>query len=285
MSFFSNFPKTTYDLYKDGNLIEIQDIFRMVDVNEKLIPPASAYSLYYILDGERPDMVANRLYSNPNLAWTFFVMNDKLKDGIGAWPLSYNELQTKIEKDYGRYAVFELEPTSFRKVGMYANPFEELSVRVLISGSHVSAYDSSTLKGTIHRIDPQRNTIWIELGEENASLITSVLNNRNTSEEINGYTIKHTISITDEPIGGTDASSSLYCTNGWSSAALAPFYYEGNDGVALSIYDALSSGMTSNPYLYREMLEEQNDELRSIRVVKQEYITEFAELFKEYVNS
>ena len=98
MSFFSQFPKTTYDLKRDGNRIEIRDIFRNVDVNEKIIPEASAYQNYYVKDGERPDQVSSKLYGKDSLYWTLFVANDFLKDGYTQWPLSTQRWYDKEKK-------------------------------------------------------------------------------------------------------------------------------------------------------------------------------------------
>jgi hypothetical protein len=126
MSFFKQFPKTTYDLKRDGQLIEIRNIFRNVDVNEKLIDPASSYQYYEIKDGERPDLVSSKLYRSSNYYWTFFVTNDHLKDGLQAWPLSYQQLQRKIQKYYAPYVVLELIPESFRKINQYSNDITNL---------------------------------------------------------------------------------------------------------------------------------------------------------------
>ena len=54
---------------------------------------------------------------------------------------------------------------------------------------------------------------------------------------------------------------------------------------SFSGFDAISTGAVSNPYTYSEWLEDENQKKTAIRVIKREYITEFVEIFKEYVNS
>jgi len=287
MSFFKQFPKTTYDLKRDGNLIEIRDIFRNVDVNEKIIPEASAYQNYYIQDGERPDQVSSKLYGKDSLYWTLFVSNDFLKDGYTQWPLSYSEMVRQREEDYDPYVVFELEPTSFRKINRYANPISSLSIGVLISGSYRQMYDSTTNTGVIHRIDSERNQVWIKPGA-NAQLIKNYIANSTATTTINDYTCKFTIELNTEPEESTESVSRLQllgCTNAWAAAWQAPYYYKGTGDARQTIYDALSTSATSNPYTYNEFLEDENEEKRPIRVIKREYITEFAEVYKEYVGS
>lgn len=286
MSFFSQFPKTTYDLKRDGNRIEIRDIFRNVDVNEKIIPEASAYQNYYVKDGERPDQVSSKLYGKDSLYWTLFVANDFLKDGYTQWPLSYSEMVRQREEDYDSYVVFELEPESFRKINSYANPISSLSIGVLIGGSYRPMYDSTTNTGAIHRIDSERNQVWIKPGA-NAALIKNYIANNTATTTINGYTTKFTIELNSEPEEASETSrlQTLGCTNAWAAAWQAPYYYKGTADKRQSIYDALSTSATSNPYTYNEFLEDENEAKRPIRVIKREYITEFAEVYKEYVSS
>ena len=52
---------------------------------------------YNIKDGERPDIVSQRLYSSTNYYWTFFLINDSLHDGLGSWPMSMQDLNQYID--------------------------------------------------------------------------------------------------------------------------------------------------------------------------------------------
>ena len=76
MSFFKQFPKIDYDFNMEGSITQMVDIFRSVRPLPTFVDEFSGYKLYEIKDGERPDIVASRLYKNPKLYWTFFVVND-----------------------------------------------------------------------------------------------------------------------------------------------------------------------------------------------------------------
>ena len=121
MAFFNQFPNRTYDLKRDGNLVNIQDLFRNVDVNEQLIDKVSAYQFYKIKDGERPDQASFRLYQNAGYYWTFFIVNDDLKNGYKNWPKSYQQLQDFVKQEYTDYAILELKPDDFSKVAAISN--------------------------------------------------------------------------------------------------------------------------------------------------------------------
>jgi hypothetical protein len=291
MSFFKQFPKTTYDLKRDGNLIEILDIFRNVDVNEKIIDPTSAYQYYYIEDGERPDQIANKLYGNSKFYWTFFVTNDFLKDGYNKWPLSYGQLQQQIKEDYTPYIVVELTPHSTRLLASYANPISALSFGAsnhLIDG----AEEPYLTIGTGYKFDVSRNQLWLKpqatdrgqafknflaLGRD---IETGVLADRGDGTNVQVLPLRFN-TLGD----GYDVVNTLSVVRGWAAAWQAPYYYKGSSEDRKTTFDAISTGAVSNPYTYSEWLEDENQKKTAIRVIKREYITEFVEIFKEYVNS
>ena len=106
MSFFTQFPKTSYSINNDGIKNQITDIYRYVDVIDKLATNVTAYSLIEIENGERPDNLSHRLYGTPDYYWTFMILNDQFKDGLTAWPKSYNEIRRKILNDFSDVGIF-----------------------------------------------------------------------------------------------------------------------------------------------------------------------------------
>ena len=61
MSFFSQFPKVKYDISANGIKTDLTDMFRHVDVKEGFIDDIGTYTWFEIMEGERPDIVSNRL--------------------------------------------------------------------------------------------------------------------------------------------------------------------------------------------------------------------------------
>ena len=94
MRFFSQFPKVPYsfDQFTPSINTQVIDMYRYVDVNREITPDLSSYLTYSIKDGERPDQVSHKLYKSPDFHWTFFIINELLKDDIKNWPKSYIEL-------------------------------------------------------------------------------------------------------------------------------------------------------------------------------------------------
>lgn len=113
MSFFKNFPTRQFNLNETGEFVNIKDIFRHVDVDDLAIDPFTSYTYYDIQSGERPDVVSQKLYGTTDFYWTFFIVNDFLKEGIGAWPKSERELERYITEQYDNCSVLQILPGVF----------------------------------------------------------------------------------------------------------------------------------------------------------------------------
>lgn len=109
MSFFKHFPKISFDLFDDGSRTLLTDIWRYVVPNQ--FSDSSISYLFYDIDGgSRPDQLSQELYGSPDFAWTFFVVNPDLSDGMSAWPKSSSELEEFVDDAYGNSSVFLFPP-------------------------------------------------------------------------------------------------------------------------------------------------------------------------------
>lgn len=124
MSFFSQFPTIKYDINNDGIKNDIVDIFRNVDIRDSRIDDITTYTYYEVVEGERPDIVSNRLYGTPDYYWTFFVINEKLKDGLVSWPKSYRNLEKIFTREFMNYSVMVFIPEQNPVARKYENDFE-----------------------------------------------------------------------------------------------------------------------------------------------------------------
>lgn len=98
MAYFINFPEINYKFGNENTLTAIEDISAYVDIIDQVKNQSSFYSNYTILDGDRPDILSQKLYGTTNYHWTFFFMNDHLRRQ--GWPLPYTDLLEKAKKDY-----------------------------------------------------------------------------------------------------------------------------------------------------------------------------------------
>lgn len=98
MNYFKNFPITAYGFGNESLPDLFRDITVYVSVIDEIKENISFYNTYYIQEFERPDQVSYKLYGTTNYYWTFWLMNDNLRER--GWPLSNRDLNEKILKDY-----------------------------------------------------------------------------------------------------------------------------------------------------------------------------------------
>jgi hypothetical protein len=97
MPYFQDFPRALYRFGNEISYEQFQDLSSYVDIIDQIKDDASAYSKYYILDNERPDQLSYKLYGTPDYHWTFFMMNDNIREQ--GWPLSNRELLLFVQKE------------------------------------------------------------------------------------------------------------------------------------------------------------------------------------------
>jgi hypothetical protein len=98
MAYFSNFPSVFYQFGNEQTVNSFPDISAYVDIIDQIKDDVNFYRYYTILDGDRPDIVSQKLYGSPLFYWTFFLLNDNLKQQ--GWPLSVQRLEEKVKEDF-----------------------------------------------------------------------------------------------------------------------------------------------------------------------------------------
>ena len=173
MQYFRYFPTINYDLDDNKDTREIIDVFRFAKIiSTKTIDDISLYSYYYIQDGERPDHVSQKLYDTPNLYWTFFLVNEKLKNINTDWPMSFIQLDDHVDQTYTGHALnFTISTTVHDKLTVGE------TVTGLLSGA----------TGKIVSKDP--NLGWIRISDK-----TGIFQ----AETIQGGTSNEIVTITGE---------------------------------------------------------------------------------------
>lgn len=98
MAYFINFPQINYKFGNENTGTAVEDISAYVDVIDQVKNQSAFYRNYTILDGDRPDVLSQKLYGTTDYHWTFYFMNDHLRRQ--GWPLPYADLLAKAQKDY-----------------------------------------------------------------------------------------------------------------------------------------------------------------------------------------
>jgi hypothetical protein len=106
--YFKEFPQFLYD-FKYGNTTKtdvVTDITRNVRFRKEVLENVTLFDEYDIVDGETPEIVAEKIYGDPEYHWIIMLANQK-HDYISDFPLSEQALVKHIVATYGaqRYAI------------------------------------------------------------------------------------------------------------------------------------------------------------------------------------
>jgi hypothetical protein len=102
--YFKKFPKITYTFDTSNSRLvvpfEMTDILRRVRIDDVVIGNTLSYDEYDILDGETPEILADKIYNNSEYHWIILIANGII-DPRFDWPLSINAFNSYVADKYG----------------------------------------------------------------------------------------------------------------------------------------------------------------------------------------
>jgi len=102
--YFKQFPQIYYDFPQintsDTELQILTDITTNVRFRKQVLENVTLYDEYDILEGETPEMVAEKVYGNPELHWVIMLANQRY-DYLKDFPMSSRELEEYCIDKYG----------------------------------------------------------------------------------------------------------------------------------------------------------------------------------------
>ena len=149
---FKNFPEIQYTL-STGKIVTIKDFFRKSMIEQEAVNSVISYTYYEIQDGERPDVVADRLYGDSELHWTFFLVNDM--DNYYQWHKDNVTFEKHINEMYPEYWLIASDSTD-----IVSSSSKWLLGEII---------ESSSQKGNVISVQPTFNRIGVAGGSWNAN--------------------------------------------------------------------------------------------------------------------
>ena len=268
MSFFKLFPKVPYDLRNDGVTSNIVNLYRSVRPLQNFVDDISTYKFYEVKDGERPDIVSQRLYGSPNFYWTFFIINDFLHDGYREWPLPEELLFDCIAKDFAGFAITTNPVIRRDSDGIVRDHENSLAGRFQLGESVVGSISGATGTVTKKNIDMNQliiqNTTGTFVGDPSPGGVSELIIGQTTSDSVSTHRV--------------------------FKYAEAPYYYYlktdvDKHPVTNSIHIAGGVAESNLEYVTNRSHQiELNDNRSRIRVVDPNYITQFVRKFRKLIN-
>lgn len=120
--YFEKFPKIYYDFPQDATSSDLQiltDITVNVRIRKALLENITLYDEYDIKEGETPEMIAEKVYGNPELHWIIMLANQKY-NYLNDYPMSSEELYNYAVDKYGEQNLQVIH--HYEKDGIIINP-------------------------------------------------------------------------------------------------------------------------------------------------------------------
>lgn len=99
--YFKEFPKILYTVFDEEGRPHSKlasDITKNVRIRKEILDNAILYETYDVREGETPEIIAEKLYGNPEYHWVVMIANQKYS--LTDFPLTSKELDKLIEDKY-----------------------------------------------------------------------------------------------------------------------------------------------------------------------------------------
>lgn len=100
--YFENFNSLIYAFKIKGDIVvkPMLDITTNVRPLQRILENTLFYGNFDVEDGDTPEVIAERIYGDPNLHWVLMLINEKY-DYLEDWPMPANKLDEYVSKKYG----------------------------------------------------------------------------------------------------------------------------------------------------------------------------------------
>ena len=188
--YIANFPNQSFNT----DYVLTKNIFKRAKLREDIANAVTAFNYYQIVDNERPDQVAAKVYDNADLDWVILITNN-ITNINQNWPLDNNSFYKYLLDKYG-------SEEELGKVHHYETvEFRDEYGRVVVPGGY--------------QVDPAK-TLSITTSEGQNDYVLSEFPNENTNYSI-------TINLNQYlPVynGGTETTQAIIKDIGYNLSSL-----------------------------------------------------------------
>jgi hypothetical protein len=105
MGYFKELPNLQYlsqlpDISTNEDYITVKNLFKRAKIRTDIINIITAFDYYQIQDNQRPEIIASKLYGDPELDWVILTTNN-ITNIREQWPLSNTDLHSYMLDKYG----------------------------------------------------------------------------------------------------------------------------------------------------------------------------------------
>tara|TARA_A100001388_G_scaffold263040_1_gene233101 strand:+ start:1169 stop:1870 length:702 start_codon:yes stop_codon:yes gene_type:complete len=192
MAYFEELPNIAHtSLLPVRNKIEdriiVKNLFKKSKLRTDVDQAITAFNYYYIEDNQRPDVLAQELYGDPELDWVILTTNN-ITNVRDQWPLSHNDLHSYMLDKYGSETnVLGIHHSETVKI------VDEYNRVILNGGLEIDSNFTFTFVGTV--TSSTGSLIRVNFGGSNSNTINPVASITNYDYEVKQNEVKRKIRI------------------------------------------------------------------------------------------
>ena len=192
MAYFEELPNIAHtSLLPVRNKIEdriiVKNFFKRSKLRTDVDQAITAFNYYYIEDNQRPDVLAQELYGDPELDWVILTTNN-ITNVRDQWPLSHNDLHSYMLDRYGSETnVLGIHHSETVKI------VDEYNRVILNGGLEIDSNFTFTFVGTV--TSSTGSLIRVNFGGSNSNTINPVASITNYDYEVKQNEVKRKIRI------------------------------------------------------------------------------------------
>lgn len=240
-NFFKSFPIIRYSFGDAEDPVIFQNIGTYIDLVDQIKDDAAFYTTTNIEEYERPDTLSYKLYRTTEYYWTFYLLNDKIREC--GWPITSKQLYENASKYYPNRVI----TTTGDINGTVDDPTP------FVVGATVQGLVSGTTGKILKR--------YPDLGQ----LVIGTTNNFNVGESVR--------------VVGNSVTSIIVHSE--AAQYNSVHHYENALGQWVDINPSTQSVSGLTPITYLDRLIEQNTELKEIKVLKDTVAPQIASNFRK----
>lgn len=290
-NFLDKFPRVPYDINKSNysNYENITDITFRFSVIKQVLDNTSAYYEYVIRDTETPEILADRVYGDPQSYWIILYANN-IFDPQYDWPLNDDALEKFIISKYGSITNAKSQIHHYEKI--IARQLEN-SETVYLQKQEVDYNTSITLTATIDNQTANISSSFVsqivkQLDDTNTTIFKGQLtnidlaNNQLNLSIIEGK-ITNYLNLLD------DGTNSILCRIIDNTQKDLDFYINLPETPQYSSYTVnnktVREAITRNAVSCYDYEIDANNKKRNIKIIKKEYYGQIVTEFTTMTNS
>ena len=276
-NYFDKFPQVDYRFGNNELPVKFQDLTIYIDALDQLKEYGAFYENYNIQNGERPDHVSYKLYENTEYYWTFFLLNDKLREQ--GWPISNSLLYGTAQSYYPNVCITTNGTVFNFGLGATGENIPMIRATNFQVGNYLW-FEQDKVVAKILRIDHDLALIHLDIQEipEQSASVKAI-------DTFSALEIQKNPDFS--PLEIFERASIVEKYNQWD----APHHYEDINGDWIyPTYDNRpphafdwTSVTTQQSVSYFQRFREENDELRSISVLRQDVILDVVKTYNKLV--